>query len=691
MSLWRTSSEERVHVPGSEVVSPSTSHFSGSRLGSPSSSLRYRSPSPSNSSSHVVAGSPYQETILLDGHITSANVDTCVRPSSPQNTLVRRVTIKQTPRHPDNDIGLELSGGKGNGERIFVSGVLQDSIADRAGVTVGDQIIAVNNISVLNLSLREVTDMLYSTSRKFHLTLVSSRTHGNTPRGGPHPYLWVDSDGRPVSPPSNTPYHRGRREDGVRTVNLTVDKSLPLGLFIRGGVEQSLGIFVTGVERPSAADLAGLKVGDQILSVNDRSFQSVTHDEAVGILKFSPHMIMTVQHIGKIPHACTPRSGQSRPHDPQKISSPRLSRRESSRMKEKHRELGCDQSRPTEDSENVVNHKVKEDERIYLAYYCKEYETGAMTVDALVTVLMKWLEIPEKNYLLDHIRGIVRPDDLDRYDDLIYKHKIQVLKNKEAVKQTTDQSQEIQPLRTTSPLHKDVRSPRGSFRKKTPFYHRLTVPDELHHHKVAPPAENERTPSQDGGVDIANENRFKYTTPKGTRTLLDSRFHETSDKRHKSHPFKSPRLLPRRSFDVRSATKEVNSATLLRRLTLRRHSSGGEGVNPDGRRVANREIEDRRWSIGSGLISAFRKDKPKPSCNSPSQRDHSSPTSSPRKAVQENCTNWLQVPHVRVRRHRSLPDPHAILPRKHQQLGPPLNQHRSASVRLPVSSDSNVE
>ncbi|XP_022235848.1 uncharacterized protein LOC111083551, partial [Limulus polyphemus] len=281
-------------------------------------------------------------------------------------------------------------------------------------------------------------------------------------------------------------------------------------------------------------------------------------------------------------------------------------------------------------------------------------------------------------YLTAHIRGIVRPEDLDRYDDLIYKHKIQALKNKEAVKQIADQSEDPQPLRTTSPLQKDVRSPRGSFLRKTPC-HRLTVPDNLLHHKEAPPAENERTPSQDSGVDVANETRFKYTTPKATRTLLGSRFHQTSDKRHKSYPLKSPRLLPRRSFDVHSGAKELTHSTLFRRLTLRRHSSGGEGVNPEERR----EEEDRRWSIGSDVIGSFRKEKPKHSSNSPTQRDHKSPGSSPCNVVQENCTNWLQVPHVRVRRHRSLPDPHAILPRKHQQLGPPLNPHRSASMRLP--------
>jgi len=44
-------------------------------------------------------------------------------------------------------------------------------------------------------------------------------------------------------------------------VNLTVKPRQSLGLMIRGGSEYGLGIYVTGVDRMSAADNAGLRVG----------------------------------------------------------------------------------------------------------------------------------------------------------------------------------------------------------------------------------------------------------------------------------------------------------------------------------------------------------------------------------------------------------------------------------------------
>ncbi|GLG99013.1 Uncharacterized protein GBIM_05556 [Gryllus bimaculatus] len=74
---------------------------------------------------------------------------------------------------------------------------------------------------------------------------------------------------------------------------------------IRGGVEYNLGIFITGVDKDSVADRAGLMIGDQILEVNGQSFQDVTHDEAVGQLKFHKRMALVVCDVGKVPHSCT--------------------------------------------------------------------------------------------------------------------------------------------------------------------------------------------------------------------------------------------------------------------------------------------------------------------------------------------------------------------------------------------------
>lgn len=59
-----------------------------------------------------------------------------------------------------------------------------------------------------------------------------------------------------------------------------------LGFSIRGGSEHGVGIYVSLVEPGSLAQKQGLRVGDQILKVNDKTFDKVTHAEAVKVSHF---------------------------------------------------------------------------------------------------------------------------------------------------------------------------------------------------------------------------------------------------------------------------------------------------------------------------------------------------------------------------------------------------------------------
>lgn len=70
----------------------------------------------------------------------------------------------------------------------------------------------------------------------------------------------------------------------VRKVTLTRSRSHEgLGFSIRGGAEHGVGIYVSLVEPGSSAEREGLRVGDQIVGVNDMVFNSVTHIEAVKV------------------------------------------------------------------------------------------------------------------------------------------------------------------------------------------------------------------------------------------------------------------------------------------------------------------------------------------------------------------------------------------------------------------------
>ena len=84
-------------------------------------------------------------------------------------------------------------------------------------------------------------------------------------------------------------------------VTLAVEKGKRLGLVIRGGAEYGLGIFISGVDRSSLSEQMGLRLGDQILSVNGIDFRHRTHSEAVQILRRDSHLSIHLRQMNKLP------------------------------------------------------------------------------------------------------------------------------------------------------------------------------------------------------------------------------------------------------------------------------------------------------------------------------------------------------------------------------------------------------
>lgn len=85
---------------------------------------------------------------------------------------------------------------------------------------------------------------------------------------------------RLFSPSSGLEELRGE----IRQVTLKRSKAQEgLGFSIRGGSEHGVGIYVSLVEPGSLADKEGLRIGDQILKVNDKLLDKVTHAEAVKV------------------------------------------------------------------------------------------------------------------------------------------------------------------------------------------------------------------------------------------------------------------------------------------------------------------------------------------------------------------------------------------------------------------------
>lgn len=235
-------------------------------------------------------------------------------------------------------------------------------------------------------------------------------------------------------------------------------------------------------------------------------------------------------------------------------------------------------------------------EKFTLNFYCNEYITKAMTIDAFVAVLLELFDQPSKYTLMTEIRGLVRREDLDKFDELIYQRELQALKSKVAQR----------------------------------FAGGENSPRRIHSSK------------KNSGVEFAN-NSFQFDGPKTTS--------QQKITRGISHHY---------SF-IHQPRK---SARALHRGMLRRHSSGGEGDDYTGY-LDILASDDRRWSVGNvgnNLVAV-------PPAE-PIERNELNVPLEPK-------TMTLEVPHSYVRRHRSLPDPHA---RSKQQ---EHSQQRSSSVRLP--------
>ncbi|KFP05066.1 Whirlin, partial [Calypte anna] len=271
-----------------------------------------------------------------------------------------------------------------------------------------------------------------------------------------HIYTWVDPQGRSVSPPVGLPHHQHSslrkdsekrshlqllQEGDEKKVNLVLNEGKSLGLMIRGGAEYSLGIYITGVDKGSEAESTGLKVGDQILEVNGRSFLSIPHDEAVKLLKSSRHLIMTVKDIGRLPHARTtvdetrwiassqigdtlisstgPKLVSCLPLQPVFYRGLAGSQVTLSSMVNQTRVML---------ERQAARHLLNEQERATMGYYLDEYKEGNISVDALVMALFELLNTHAKFSLLSEVRGVISPQDLDRFDNLVLKREIESMK-----------------------------------------------------------------------------------------------------------------------------------------------------------------------------------------------------------------------------------------------------------------------
>ncbi|XP_045082919.1 whirlin-like [Coregonus clupeaformis] len=361
---------------------------------------------------------------------------------------IRQVTLRRSKSN--EGLGFSIRGGSEHGVGIYVSLVEPGSFAENEGLRVGDQIVTVNNMLFDRVSHTEAVKVLKG-CKKLAMSMCSV---GRIPGGyvTNHMYAWVDPQGRSVSPPSDLeqqeqqstlgPQHSQRRtghtqETLEKTVNLNLDDGLSLGLMIRGGAEYGLGIFITGVDPGSAADHGGLKVGDQLLEVNGRSFMAILHDEAVRILKTCRHLLVRVRDVGRLPHARTVvdqtkwMSGPSPPPITESTASPCITQPSSARATPVLGKSVCQGVGPPGSQVSLEEQAyllLTDPERQTMGYYLKEYQEGHIGLEPLTMALFELFNTHAKLSLLSEVRSLVAPQERELYDGLVLHREREALK-----------------------------------------------------------------------------------------------------------------------------------------------------------------------------------------------------------------------------------------------------------------------
>ncbi|SPP77762.1 uncharacterized protein LOC117580620 [Drosophila guanche] len=232
---------------------------------------------------------------------TTAASSWCAIPTSSRLRVLRLVRPHQRrllvggPERAST-YGFAVRGGREHGTGFFVSHVEHGGEAQLKGLRIGDQILRLNGFRLDDAVHKEFIQLVGSQDR---ITL-KVRGVGMLPvRDQPEERLsWSVVKLPSVSgTPSESSFKTERRSAASRDISvvLHVAPRTKLGLGICKGPEWKPGIFVQFTKERSVAREAGLRPGDQILSVNSIDFSDVLFSEAVAVMKSSSKLDMVVR------------------------------------------------------------------------------------------------------------------------------------------------------------------------------------------------------------------------------------------------------------------------------------------------------------------------------------------------------------------------------------------------------------
>ncbi|XP_013369898.1 PREDICTED: inaD-like protein isoform X3 [Chinchilla lanigera] len=218
-------------------------------------------------------------------------------------------------REPSVSLGISIVGGQTvikrlkNGEElrgIFIKQVLEDSPAGRtSALKTGDKILEVSGVDLQNATHQEAVEAIKNAGNPvvFVVQSLSStpRRQGAAPPPMklPPPYpAPAEAEEEEVEPTWPDKKVRQRYADlpgELHIIELEKDRQ-GLGLSLAGNKDRSLmSIFVVGIHpgSPAAAD-GRMRVGDELLEINNQVLYGRSHQNASAIIKMAPSRVKLV-------------------------------------------------------------------------------------------------------------------------------------------------------------------------------------------------------------------------------------------------------------------------------------------------------------------------------------------------------------------------------------------------------------
>ncbi|CAC5374967.1 SCRIB [Mytilus coruscus] len=215
----------------------------------------------------------------------------------------------QINRQPGQGLGISIAGGrgstpfKGDDESVFISRVSEDGPAAAAGVTVGDKLLSVNGVNLIDADHYDAVDVLKSSGN--NITMVLGREKIVEPKEEEP----KEEEEEPTTGFATVSFEQepGTEVYGEKISTTLLRDHTGLGFSIAGGrgsipfKGNDQAIYISRVVDGGIAQRDGkIQVGDKLLSINSVDMQDARHDQAVALLTGVDNEIRLVVYREKV-------------------------------------------------------------------------------------------------------------------------------------------------------------------------------------------------------------------------------------------------------------------------------------------------------------------------------------------------------------------------------------------------------